>query len=81
MRILGDVYKPHLLIQAQVDVMWAITGCRYQVTMLVNRLHVSQLIFRHTLEYCTMIFNKPKGWSNYARNNDKVKIKEMRMSV
>jgi len=28
-----------------------------------------------------MIFNKPKGWSNYARNNNKVKIKEMRMFV
>jgi len=38
-------------------------------------------MFRHTLEYCTMIFNKPKGWSNYARNNNKVKIKEMRMFV
>ena len=36
---------------------------------------------RETLEYCTMIFNKPKGWSNYARNNNKIKIKEMRMLV
>jgi len=29
-----------------------------------------------------MIFNyEPKGWSNYARNNNKIKIKEMRMLV
>jgi len=49
--------------------------------MLVKRLHVSQHVFRQTLEYCTMIFNKPKGWSNYARNNKKIKIKEMRMLV